>query len=150
MLCFVGFRLPPGLRQALVRITNSIEGEGWQPMDPEMMHCTVAFYGKMSHQRKVEIRKVIAELPAPAGSIIVTGLDQFPERKRNLVVARLSVPTEWKQIRDTLVERTEAASEEEWAPHVTLGKLRYPERFSCPPLARLEFDNVRLGLQLYG
>lgn len=122
-------------------------------MDPKMMHCTVAFYGKTSHQRKVEIRKVIAELPAVTGSVIITGLDQFPERKRNLVVARLSVSPEWNRIRDVLVDRTEAAGREAWAPHITLGKLRYPERFSIssvPLPAQTRFDNVRLDLQLYG
>jgi len=115
-----------------------------------MLHCTVAFYGRASHQRKVEIRKAIAQLDQPApGSVIITGLDLFPERKRNLLVARLSVPPGWAILRDALVGRTGAAGAAPWAPHVTLGKLRHPERFTVPSPPQIRFDNVRFDLQVY-
>ena len=105
MLCFAGLRIPTGLKNALMDIIRAIGAHpDTKPMDAAMIHCTVAFYGKVSHQRKVEIRKQVAALdPPPPGDVTIVGLDQFPDKKRNLVVARLAVPDEWMRARDEFV-----------------------------------------------
>lgn len=153
MLCFAGLRFPAGLKNALMDIVRVIETHpDTKPMDAAMIHCTVAFYGKVSHQRKVEIRKQVAALdPPPPGDVTIVGLDQFPDKKRNLVVARLAVPDEWMRARDEFVAASGGDGREQWAPHVTLGKLRHPERFRLdqiplPPQTR--FSGVRFDLEV--
>jgi len=115
------------------------EDASFKPMEQDDLHMTILFLGVRLRRRDKEkmdkINEIILEYLADTDLtpwFKNPRLMRFPPGKNNLVVIEYEIDKETerfvKGLRKKLSEFLGIDYEEEWIPHITIGKMRYPNK----------------------
>jgi RNA 2',3'-cyclic 3'-phosphodiesterase len=78
MRLFLGLPIPPGLAQALTRLTQAIELPKGRRTAPENLHLTLVFLGEVAEPKLPPIEQELSELHFAAFPLKLTSLSTFP------------------------------------------------------------------------
>jgi 2'-5' RNA ligase len=134
MRIFLAIDLPAGLRAKLGRIADEFDVEGFAPVKEENIHITVQFIGEIGHKglRPVENYKPKGAL-RKSFSVNVSGISYFGMRMPKVVYAKVDDSGgNIRRINEDFSRYLESYGiavkrEDEFVPHVTLGRVKSPE-----------------------
>ena len=144
---FVALDFPAEMRKALARAGRDcspvLPGVRWTR--PETLHLTLKFLGDTGAERVPEVAGALRAALASrsAGRFMLAGLGVFPNVRRPSVVwAGISVGADWvaglaAAVDGALVPLGFPPETRPFQPHVTLGRLRPPARWSAEAAKRL-------------
>jgi 2'-5' RNA ligase len=147
MRLFTGIDLPEDVRNALERLLIQLRTGAhlrWSPV--YNLHITTRFIGEWPDARLDELKQALAQVPGRAAiDIKIAGLGWFPNARRPRVFwAGIHAGSELAQLAaDTNTALTTiglAADDREFAPHLTLARIKGPV-----PLDNLHEALDRLG-----
>ena len=138
---WLSFAIPSNFIDELYNICESIYDQiKFKPMRENELHMTAIFLGKQIKTPDIDIiSDIIRDMVNDGkfeGQCKFEKLSYFPPNKKNLIVAEYSCPD---QIKQDLLELKEILriklnyniTDEEFIPHVTLGKLMLTKKELC-------------------
>lgn len=151
MRAFVALELPKNLRERMGEISRALDAGGatvrW--VHPDQMHLTLRFLGDITRAQGKSIAEAMHDAAALQPTPIklgVGGLGAFPNKRNPRVIWVGLTPHEGLNRVQQAIDRAavELGIEEEkreWAPHLTLGRVKFVEKHS-PLLKRLKSVRV--------
>ena len=151
MRAFVALELPKNLRERMGEVSRALNAGGakvrW--VHPDQMHLTLRFLGDISMDQaetmKRAVRDAVALQPEPL-KLGIGGLGAFPNRRNPRVIwvginPHAGLATVQRIIDEAAVGTGVEPENRAWAPHLTLGRIKFVENHS-PLLKRLKSVRV--------
>jgi len=129
MRLFVGLGLPENVAFTLELLRGGIHGARWEPKDK--LHLTLRYIGEVDGGMVGRVRRALASIDADPFSMAIRGVGHFPPRgKPRSVWAGIDDATPvadlHERIDDALTDLGLAPDRRNFAPHITLARLRDP------------------------
>ena len=154
---FIAVPLDPALHDAVTVVERRLESAGvvlrW--IKPESLHFTLRFLGQISTAQLARARRAAREAVEAAGAfrIRLAGLGAFPSARRPQVVWVGVTDGEEKlrdlarRLDDTLARQRFPKEPRSFQPHLTLARIRDPERAPGLEAAMTSLGHVEVGEQ---
>lgn len=122
---FVALRPPPAIREQLLDMTDGVAAARWQ--DDEQLHITMRFIGAVERPAAEEVAAALAQVSAPAPTVVLAGVGRFSKRGGDAlwagvaphdVLAHLHRKVDQACVRAGLEPERRA-----YLPHITLARL---------------------------
>ena len=125
---FIALDLPGDARQALESI-QPWGVPGVRLVAPDQLHLTLHFLGNIDETVGQNLPAVLAEVPSPPLTLVLSGVGQFPEKgPAQILWAGVAENPELRQLRREIEARLSAAigsrgESRPWRPHITLARV---------------------------
>lgn len=129
MRLFVGLGLPENVAFTLELLRGGIHGARWEAQDK--LHLTLRYIGEVDGGMVKQIERALASIEADPFSMAIRGVGHFPPRgKPKSVWAGIDDPAPvadlHERIDDELTDLGLEPDRRNFAPHITLARLRDP------------------------
>ncbi len=131
MRLFVGIEVPTVIAEHLALVGGGIPGARWE--DRDKLHVTVRFIGDVDGGTARRVEAALAEVERPSFSLTLAGVGHFPPSGEPRVLwAGVEDPAPLHALHQavdrTLIRLGLDPEGRNYAPHVTLARLRKPPR----------------------